>query len=209
MSYNFNKCYIKSDATLGCIKSGTIRVHFINLAVNKKELFSSGSFVEGVIFVWGIFNLQEYCCNLFCTRPLHKGKQGCTSLHFWVSRIYQWCSTWSIRHCMTSYHNRQGKHWLGFLRLGPTSTNHPQRTGELSWCLCSCDQKLEWSKMINVIRSINLTWDSSLFFPYESYKHSTPKQCPSILKYLTYMFVTCLQSVVWFGSGNICSPATD
>ena len=57
-----------------------------------EEPLSCGCFVEGVIFVRGIFNLQEYCCNLFCTRPLHKGNQGCTSLHFWVSRIHQWCS---------------------------------------------------------------------------------------------------------------------
>ena len=106
-------------------RSRTIRVQLTNLTVYKKgALFSLSLFVEGVIFVWGIFNLQKYCCNLFCTRPLHKGKQGCTSLHFWVSRIHQWCSTWSIRHCMTSYHSRQGMHWRSFRHQGPASTFH-------------------------------------------------------------------------------------
>ena len=125
VSNNFDKCFIKSDNTLGRLKSRTIRVQLTNLTVYKKgELFSCRLFVEGVIFVWGIFNLQKYCCNLFCTRPLHKGNQGCTSLHFWVPRIHQWCSTWSIRHCMTSYHNRQGKHWRSFRHQGPASTFH-------------------------------------------------------------------------------------
>ena len=44
---------------------------------------------------------------------------------------------------MTSYHSRQGMHWIGFLRLGLTSTNHPQGTGELPWCLYSYDLKLD------------------------------------------------------------------
>ena len=126
MSKIFDKCIIKSIATLDGAKSGTKRVQFTNLTVHKKEeLFSCRRFVEGVIFVWGIFNLQEDCCNLFCTRPLHKRNQGCTSLHFWVSRIHQWCSTWSIRHCMTSYHSRQGKLLRSLLHQGLASTFHP------------------------------------------------------------------------------------
>ena len=125
MGKNFDKCFIKSIATLDCAKFGTKRMQFTNLTEHKKEeLFSCGLFVEGFIFVRRILNLQKYCCNLFCTRPLHKGNQGCTSLHFWVSRIHQWCSTWSIRHCMTSYHSRQGMHWRSFRHQGPASTFH-------------------------------------------------------------------------------------
>ena len=121
MNKNFDKCFIKPIATLDCAKSGPKRGQFTNLTVRKKEeLFSCEPIVEGVIFSRGTFNLQKYCCNLFCTRPLHKGNQGCTSLHFWVSRIHQWCSTWSIRHCMTSYHSRQGMHWRSFrIRVQP------------------------------------------------------------------------------------------